>query len=187
MTIRARPVVVLIVLAGAALATWYYSRPAAVEELTRSRSTEIPPGYYLKDAVLLRTDDNGNFLYRIVARQVEQVADEEWLELSEVRVEYSREEDVQWLVSAEHAVARNDRSYLELHGNVHLESQPRDGAKRTVIETDQLRFEPMQFIASTSESVTVALGDTQLNASGLKAYLKDDKLDLSDVHAQFSP
>ena len=73
-------------------------------------------------------------------------------------------------------------------GSVELRSKPSDGAAPTVIVTDRLRFTPDQFIAESAGPVELRLGDSVLNAVGLKAHLKDDSVELeSEVHGQFAP
>jgi lipopolysaccharide export system protein LptC len=175
-------------LVSAAIATWLLGQPLPGGDAVSDAAASGPLGYYLTDAVLLGTDDEGRIFYRVHARQVEQSANELELELVQVRVEYRDSENVEWHVSADRAAAPTDGSHLDLYGNVRLVSMPQAGSTATVIETEKMRFEPAHYFASTDVPVVVAVGDNQLRAEGLKAYLKDDRVELeSKVHGQFVP
>jgi lipopolysaccharide export system protein LptC len=51
-----------------------------------------------------------------------------------------------------------------------------------------LRLKPDEFVAETPARVRVEMGGRQLRATGLIAYLKEDRLELqSNVNGQFRP
>lgn len=186
MYISIRNSIGLLILLAAAVATWLASRheisPGADADTARS----TPLGYYLRDAVFLGTDENGRVFYRVHAGLAERQADDQGLALQRVRVEYRDTEHVQWQLSADRAATRAVGDFLDLSGDVRLSSTPTDDRMPTVIETDALRLEPDRFLASSDSPVRVSIGDASLRATGLKAHLKDDKLELeSNVHGQF--
>ena len=55
----------LCVLAGVAAATWYWSRPGDDTSPALRSAGEQPPSYYLKDATLLETNEDGRELDHI--------------------------------------------------------------------------------------------------------------------------
>ncbi len=187
MHLNARNSAIYIVLCGAALVTWLASRPDAAEQRPPGPPADAPPGYYLEDVALLGTDDAGAVVYRIVAGRVEESGSVRELELSDVRVQYRDSEDVAWLVEAERATAPRDRSWLDLRGNIRVTSAAEDPSGQVVIETDRLLLEPERYTATTDAPVSLSFEGNRLEAVGLTADLKDDRLELSSVHGRFDP
>lgn len=171
-----------------AILSWLWSRRGAEEEPRVAPARSGPLGYYLSDAQILGTDENGRPLYRIWARSAEELPDERRLMLSDVTVEYQPGNDVPWILKAARAEAPINESYLDLSGDVELASGAQEGAGLTIIRTVQLRLVPESFMAETGAPVSVFIGDRRLDAIGMRADLKADHLALeSDVHGQFRP
>ena len=148
----------------------------------------LPPGYYLKAAVLAGTDITGQLLYNVAADLAEERPEENRILLSNVRVNYRPAAEVPWDIRSNSGVARLDESFIDLFGQVELASVPQPPETETVIFTDSLRLKPEEFIAETRERVRIEMGGRQLRATGLVAYLKDDRLELqSNVNGQFRP
>ncbi len=187
MHLNARNSAVYIVLCGAALATWLASRPDAAEQRPSVPPADTPPGYYFEDVALLGTDDAGAVVYHIVAARVEETGSERELQLSDVRVQYRDSEDVAWLVEAAHATAPVDHSWLDLSGNIRVTSAAEEPSGQIVIEADQLLLEPERYTVTTDSPVTLSFEGNRLEARGLSADLRDDRLELSSVHGRFDP
>lgn len=186
MHFNTRNVVVSVLLVGAVAATWYFDRIGQVTPTAIAPDASAPPGYYLLNAVLLGTNDEGRILYRILAERVSENAEGTALALRSVRVEFRESEDIGWQVSAANASAASDQSFLDLSGGVRLTGNAERGAAATVIETENLRLSPEDYLASTTDEVAVSLGGHRLSATGMDAYLRDDRLELkSQVHGQF--
>jgi LPS export ABC transporter protein LptC len=175
-------------LIGAAGSSWYWSRVGTAESQPGVLRESLPLGYYLTDAEILGTDDDGRLLYKIWAGRAEERPNEDRLLLSDVRVEYRPITNVPWLLTADTGEAPTDQSYIDLNGAVELINVPRDDEVRTTIRTQALRFEPETFVASSEDNVSVFLGAGRLDAIGIKVYLRDDRLELeSSVHGEFNP
>ena len=175
-------------LATAAGLSWYWSRAGTAETQPRAARESLPLGYYLIDAEIFGTDEDGRLLYKIWAGRAEERPDEEPLSLSDVRIEYRPAENVPWLLTADSGEAPADQSYIDLSGAVELANVPRDQGERILIKTQELRFEPETSIASTEEAVSLFLDAKRLDAVGIKVYLQDDRLELiSSVHGEFDP
>jgi lipopolysaccharide export system protein LptC len=176
-----------LVLISAAVATWYWRRPAPSPSIDTTPPS-VPLGYYLTDAVLLGTDETGRVFYQISADRAEEHPEEQRLVLSNVRMRYMPSAEIPWRAKATSGEAPADASYLILEGKVELTSEPEDGGQPTVIQTTSLRLVPEAFLASSEQPVDVLLGSEELNAVGIKAYLKDNRLELeSKVHGLFTP
>jgi LPS export ABC transporter protein LptC len=187
MYLNLRNVVIFSVLSAAAGASWYWGRVGTAVRPAGELRESLPLGYYLTDAEITGTNEDGTQLYKIWAGRAEERPDENRLFLSNVRVEYRPVEDIPWLLTADTGEAPEDESYFDLRGAVELANEPEDG-DRTIIQTQALRFEPGELIASTDESVSLFVGSRRLDAVGIRVFLRDDRLELeSSVHGEFNP
>jgi len=174
-------------LVGGAAGTLVLSRSLMEPELaTRPESTNSL-GYYLEDAQLLGMDANGEMLYEIQAKRIEELPDSEALSLLGVRIVYRDEANVAWNITAASALSTPSGTRLDLSGDVTLESHPEALGTATAILADNLRLEPESYLAATDGPVRFRVGETWINAVGLRANLKDESILLeSNVHAKIS-
>jgi len=186
--IDVRNSLVFVVLAGAASASWYFGRGDLTGDTAIVGEGQGPLGYYLRDADISIMDEDGSMLYRILAAAVEEQPAENRTLLADVRIEYSPAADIPWQVRAEQGEIPADEQYLDLSGSVELATTEGSSGETTTIRAARIRFAPEEYLATTDAGVTVALGDERLEAVGMKADLKGDRLELeSSVHGQFSP
>lgn len=158
------------------------------DNFLNERGRDLSLGYYINDAELLGLDEEGQALYQITAKRLETRGEAGSLLLEDVRVEYRPRVDIAWLLTAARGEAPRNETYLDLQGRVELVRQPENEENGTIIQTERLRLQPEDFIATTNETVRIHLGQNQINATGIRAYLKDNRLELeSNVHGQFSP
>lgn len=183
---RTRNSLVVAVLAVIATGSWWLTRDRGAAT-PREALRRVPSGYYLKDAVLLGTDEAGGIYYRVHAGRIEQPERDRPLEFEDIRVEY-RGEESRWQISAANAVASPDRSRFELSGNIRLSQRSEDDRRVAVIETEQMQFTPGDYLMATDQAVRIKIGGGELNVVGLTADLKSDRLELeSEVHGEFLP
>lgn len=176
----------LLVLAAAASLSWYFGRPAAEAPQTGDGAESAPPGYYLREATLLGTDETGRTLFRIHAAEAVQDRDDDGLSLTDVRVEYRDAQAVDWSISAERAVTPADRSHIDLE-DARLEADEAPGRQRMVIESPQLRLDPAEYLASSDARVSIRVGGAAVAGVGLDARLHEDLITLrSEVHGSFA-
>ena len=180
-------VVRVVLLLVAVAVTWSIARQQRVEEAAEP-VRPLPPGYYLKSAVLSGSDETGQLIYNVSAELAEERPAENRILLTKVRVDYRAEAQVPWKISSDTGIAQLDQSFIDLFGAVELSSAPLPPETRTVVFTDSLRLQPDQFIARTEDQVLIQMGGRELRATGMVAYLKDDRLELqSNVNGQFRP
>lgn len=178
----------LCLLAAAAAGTWYWSRPSPPDPARLRAQDGGLPTYYVRDALLLRTDETGRVRYRIQAEYAEEQPGGGALLLDGVQIEFREDEGIPWRVHAGRATARIEDQSLELGGGVELVRDSADDGPPAVVRTETLLLEPLQHLASASSRVTFVLGPNELVAEGLKAFLKEDRLELeSRVHGRLTP
>jgi len=177
----------LCLLAAAAAGTWYWSRPTPPDDARQRAREGALPTYYVRDALLLRTDETGRVRYRIHAEYAEEKPGGGALLLDGVHIEFREDEGIPWRVRAGRAAAWIEDQALELGGGVELVRDSTDGPP-TIVKTETLLLEPLRQFASASGRVTFVIGPNELVADGLKAFLKEDRLELeSNVHGRLKP
>jgi lipopolysaccharide export system protein LptC len=182
----------LLLLAAAALATWYFGRRPPQNGPSAAAGAAYPLGYYLRNAELLGTDEEGTVVYRLRATLAQERPNEGRLVLQDVHFDYQPAEKVPWSISAARGEAPTggdeEDAYVELEGNVELTRAPDAPGPATRVETDHLRLEPARHVATAQGPVHISVGGQTLDAVGLKAFLKEDRLELeSRVHGLFVP
>ncbi|HET8696033.1 MAG TPA: LPS export ABC transporter periplasmic protein LptC [Gammaproteobacteria bacterium] len=176
----------IVLLAAAAGASYWWSRPPAAERVQQRTDSAELPGYYMRGAHFVATDEQGRVALRIDADSLAEV-DGDLLALEGVRVEYTPAETPPWSFRADHGSAPKDRSQMDLEGNVVLRSNPADGHAPIEISTSTLQFVRAEAQVTTDRPVDLRWGRMQVNGVGLRAHLNANTLELeSKVHGDFS-
>jgi lipopolysaccharide export system protein LptC len=182
-----RTITLIVALSAAAFGTWYLARSNALDDVSTRPSDPVHRGYYLKHARILGTGENGSLLYEIEAERAEQGADNQ-IVFTAVRIRYSPDSEVPWIVNADEATLRNDISTIELRGHVLIVNHGNSKHNDTEIRTQYLELDPTEFIAETNERVQIRIGERSLTATGMLASLHDDKIELkSNVRGKIAP
>ena len=176
---------VLLVLA--AVGSWYLARERGSETETQSEAATAERGFYLRDARIFGTGENGELVYRIEAERAEQVQDER-IDLSNVTLLYTPDGAVPWTVDADSASIRNDERRVLLKGRVRALNHGDENSPDTEIRTDYLELDPDSYTAETDERVQIRIGERSLTATGMLASLDTNRLELkSNVSGKFFP
>ncbi len=153
---------------------------------------EMPeqPGYYLKDAVILRTREDGSPGIELIARRIDQrlthPARGEAIKMESVRVNYFGEQDWKWELTASNGLVPPNSRVVQLEGDVEL--RPLDGNPSTYLRTDQLAIDTEKNIAySTRSPVRIRYGQHSMTVKNLRADLTSEKLRLETVNGKFDP
>lgn len=177
----------IVLLVAAAGVSYWWSRPPPAEPAARGGDGTDLPGYYMRGARLVGTDEQGRVSLRIHADSLAELPGDERLSLDGVRIDYTPADEAPWSISASHATAPKDRSHLDLEGDVEMRSAPTDGSKPMQILTAAMHFQPRESQATTEGAVEVRVGDWRLTGVGLRALLNAKKWELeSNVHGRFS-
>ena len=180
-----RAITVLVILTAAALASWYLARNNRPAEADERPYDTTHRGYYLKSARILGTGEDGSLLYEIDAAYAEQKAKDR-IEFTEVRIRYSPQSDVPWVVHADKATLREGSPRIALRG--HVRALGNSGDDETEIRTQYLELDPERFVAETDERVQIRIGARSLTATGMLASLNENKVELkSNVRGKIAP
>jgi lipopolysaccharide export system protein LptC len=182
-----RTTALLVVLIVAALGSWYLARSNQPDGIDTLPFDPGYSGYYLKSARILGTDTDGSLLYEIEAAHAEQTAKGR-IEFTEVRIRYSPNAEIPWVVHADEATLRDGSPRIALRGHVRAVSTSDNNNEDTEIRTQYLELDPERFVAETDERVQIRIGARSLTATGMLASLNDNKVELkSNVRGKIAP
>ena len=182
-----RTLTLIIALAIAAVGSWYLARSNQPQDDARVPYEPVHQGYYLKSARILGTGEDGKLLYEIEAENAVQ-ADKNRIEFTGVRIRYSPDTNVPWIVHADEATLREGSPRIALRGHVRAVGTTGADGQDTEIRTQYLEFDPEAYVAETDERVQIRVGARSLTATGMLASLNDSKVVLkSNVRGKIAP
>ncbi len=180
-----RATLVFLGLLAAAAGSWVISRGERPEETGEAIVPASSAGYYVREAVVRGSGDDGRFLYAIRAGAAAENPDSGTIELSDVAISYGAADEVPWQITADRGSVSDDLEAVTLSGNVVAESL---GETRAALATDTLTVEPQRYRARTDARVTISVGERSISATGMLAFLDEDRIELrSNVRGRFLP
>ena len=144
-------------------------------------------GYYMTDAQLVGTGDDGKILYRASTKTAAQNFDDDVIKMEGVFVTYDPPAEIPWALRANTGTIPPDGNIIQLTGDVVARAQDA-GATVVTIRTDFLELDTETYIANTSHKVAIDYSSNRVFATGMRAYFKEDRLQLiSNVNGKFFP
>jgi lipopolysaccharide export system protein LptC len=181
----AKRVAGLLALLALAVGTSLLLRGMDTEEPEAAESPELGIGYYVNDATLTGTGDDGHVLYRMSAARVVQQPANGTVTLENVAVNYDPATSIPWRLTADTGEVLGDGKMIALSGNVVAATREANSPSAT-IRTDYLEFDPASDIASTDRKVVIDYAGSTVHAVGLRALLREDRLQLrADVAGHY--
>ena len=177
----------LILLLVAAVASGVLVLRSGSEDPRPDPKPELGVGYYMNQAELFRTGETGQILYRVQTDKATQISEDDIVELDGVRISYEPPNEVPWDLHADRGHILPDRNIIQLMGNI-VANTREDIQEQIRINTEYLELDTELHTANTDTDVAVDYTNNKLFATGLRANLKDEKLQLiSDVNGHFIP
>ena len=157
------------------------------ESPTKPSAARLGIGYYMTDAELTVTGEDGQTRYRVLTENATQDPDAGSISLDKVFVEYDPLSAVPWELRADSGHIPPDRNTIELQGDVIAQTRDDEDVPIT-IRTDFLELNTDTYIARTTHKVAVDYSQNRVFATGMRAFLKEDRLQLlADVNGKFDP
>jgi LPS export ABC transporter protein LptC len=144
------------------------------------------PGYFLRDAVITRTRDDGSVSLRLIADRIEQNSARSGIELHDVRVDYLNAPEKEWLLTAREGFVPEDSRVVQFTGDVEL--RPADASSDARLRTESLEIDTMRNIAYARQSpVNITLGRNALTVRKFEADLNTEKVTLESARGRIYP
>jgi LPS export ABC transporter protein LptC len=147
--------------------------------------TSIPApvlgGYYVRDAVIIETSDDGAPRMRITAAHVQQDPRDNAVQLDTVHADYLAPADddqaaTHWVITAAQGHMPPKSDVVTLSGNVVAKTV--DAVQSVAFATPSLNIDTQQQLANTAAPVTIDVSGHRITGQGLSADLQREQLQL---------
>lgn len=144
------------------------------------------PGYYLQDAIITQTQQDGSIGLRLVANRIEQQHVDDSISLDTVRVNYFQSPEHEWLLTARRGSVPANFRVVQLFGDVEL--RPADAQPTALLRTESMAIDTQSNVAySLSSPVQLRFGEYAMTVKNFRADLNSEKIRLESVHGRFVP
>jgi LPS export ABC transporter protein LptC len=157
------------------------------------------PGYYLQDAIVTQTQQDGSISLRLVANRIEQQRRDDSIALDTVRVNYyqsnsgsnsgsksGQSPQREWLLNARQGLVPANFRVVQLFGDVVL--RPADAQPEAFLRVDALAVDTQTNVAySLASPVRVRFGSHEMVVKNFRADLDSENIRLESVHGRFDP
>jgi LPS export ABC transporter protein LptC len=144
------------------------------------------PSYYLQDAVITQTQQDGAVSLRLIANRIEQQQHDESIALDGVRVDYFQSPQHEWLLTAKRGLVPPTFRVVQLFGDVEL--RPADSQPNAFLRTDAMAIDTQTNVAySLSSPVRLRFGGHAMVVKHFRADLNSEKIRLESVNGRFEP
>jgi len=141
------------------------------------------PGYYLENAVVTQSNEDGSPGITLLAKRIEQRQREDEINLIDVELDYLQTPEQRWSLKADRAVVPRDSRIVQFSGAVEL--RPRNSAENAYLRTQALTLDTANNLAYSNDSpVDVRLGPYLLTAQRIDVDLKREKIRMRGVSGQ---
>ena len=153
------------------------------------------PGYYLQDAIVTQTQQDGSVSLRLVANLIEQQRSDDSIALETVRVNYYQSQSGsksgqslqrEWLLNARQGLVPANFRVVQLFGDVVL--RPADAQPQAFLRADALAVDTQTNVAySLASPVHVRFGAHAMVVKNFRVDLDSENIRLESVHGRFDP
>jgi len=180
MTRNIAKITLIAVLASGSSFMYFFSIKSN-DNLEKFNPTRIE--YIVKDAKLFGTNTEGEFLYKIVAKKAQANNTDRQIYLDQVFLDYNGDQNIDWKITSDKGQLLSNSNVLALSGNVSVKSLSNEN-NLTTISTDYLEINPNTYTIATNRDVLIELDNNKIEAKGLSAQLKDNRLNFnSNINA----
>ena len=147
------------------------------------REAERTPSYFLRDAIITQTEEDGSPGLRVVADRIDQASTGANIRLANVHVDFLRTKEQQWTLTANQGLIPAQSRIIQFSGDVHL--RPVDTTTPTYLRTDALSIDTERQVAYTTTSpVDIRFGKFAMTVKRFEADLNTEKVKLESVRGR---
>ena len=146
------------------------------------------PDYYMDDFNAITMNVSGDPRYSLQAKRLNHYPDDDTTELNRPHLEIHQEDASLWKIDADRGWISSDGELILLLGGVHIHRSSSMDARTYSLNTEELRVRPDDEYAETDKHVTIKSGRDTTEAVGMRAYIKEGKLQfLSKAQGRYEP
>ena len=177
-------IIMLVVLASGSSFMYFFSAKSN-DNLEKQNPARVE--YIVKDAKVYGTNTEGKFLYKIIAKKAQASNTDRQIYLDQVFLEYNGDQAIDWRITSDKGQLLSNSNVLALSGNVTVQNISNENNMTTIV-TDYLEINPNTYTIATNRDVFIELDNNKIEAKGLTAQLKDNRLNFnSNINATIKP
>jgi LPS export ABC transporter protein LptC len=167
----------------AALVAGYGAFVRRDPSLVSLSDSERAPSYFLRNAIITQTEQDGSPGLRLVAERIDQASAGASIRLTSVQVDFLRTQDRQWTLTAQEGFIPPQSRVIEFRGDVHL--RPIDATTPTYLRTDELAVDTERQVAYTTTSPSkIQYGNLTATVQRFEADLNSERVKLESVRGR---
>ena len=133
--------------------------------------------FILKNAEIFGSNNEGNFTYSIFSKKAKTNDLKKLIYLEQLEIKYIAEPTIDWVIKSDNGQIISKSNVLVLSGNVLIENKSIDNP--SIISTNYLEINPNTLTIATNRDVVITINNNTIQAQGLNAQLRDNKLNFS--------
>lgn len=186
MSLRIKVIIMLLALAVISAATynWLSNDP---DLLINNRAAHYPD-YYMENFSTLTMEQDGQPKNKLYADYMAHYPDDDTIELTRPRLEIYKPDKPPMIITSDKGWVTSNNKVILLSGDVDLWQDDQDGLRELEINTADVRVLLDQDYAETDKHATIKKQNTVVDADGVRAYFKHNRLELLDnVYGKIEP
>ena len=133
--------------------------------------------FILKNAEIFGSNNEGNFSYSIFSKKAKTNDLKKLIYLEQLEIKYIAEPTIDWVIKSDSGQIISKSNVLVLSGNVLIVNKSIDNP--SIISTNYLEINPNTLTIATNRDVFITINNNTIQAQGLNAQLRDNKLNFS--------
>ena len=169
--------ILLLVILIAAFSNWLL-RSFETEPLGIKKEVRHDPDYFIEQFIATQLDKNGKPRYRLEADLLNHFPDDDSIELTRLKLKLFREKLPAWSANADEGLVLEKGALIKLIGHVVMQRPPSPTESEIKLITSNLVIYPQKEYAETDAAVQITSANSIIEATGMKVYLADGRLEL---------
>ena len=174
--------VILLLASLAGLAIWLQERSNKSTETNKIKtvSKKHSPDYFMGGFTITSMNEKGAPRSILVSDKMLHYPDDDSTELDKPFMTMIGEIGKPWKIKADRGWISSNNELILLSGNVHIDRLSGPNNRPVKLFTDKLRIHPESDFAETDRPVTMISNKRRTSAIGMRAYIREGKLQLLD-------
>lgn len=144
----------------------------------------VRPGYYLRNAVITQTEQDGSLRTQLAAARIELQPANDDLQMTDVQLNYFQTPVQEWRLTADRGFKPSDSPIFEFSGDVQL--RPAQGDPNAVLQVEALAIDTQKDLAySTSSPVQIRFGQHRLEAGSFEFDLESEQIQMQSIQGRY--
>lgn len=166
----------LLLLTGAVFLSWWIGTLFQAPTPTSLRETPSAPDSFMEQVTSIQMDQNGQPLRRLEAERMTHFPDDQRTDMVNPLLTLHRQDGDLWTIRSRQGTVDDAGEQVLMNGDVLIEHP--DTESPLQLSTTELRILTAEEYAETAAAVRITRPGAQIDAVGMQAYLKTERVEL---------